>query len=212
MKAIIVADLHTQDERQIISPDDIKSCDFIISVGDITGTKRRSAKSFGPRLNFDFGLPIIGVLGNHENWELVRTEKYRLVNTHLKVLNYKGLNFAGVGGVIAKRPRRIYHNNVNAITDWMRTLIKRKIKIDVFVMHEPPLGCFDFVRGSHRGVPEYKELLQKIAPKYLFVGHMHTYRGIINWVCGTTVVNSGVAFRGQYAILDFDKNKIKLVP
>ena len=209
MKAIVLADLHTFDEKTIVDQVHFDECQFIISVGDLTDTKRRINETLGTRRDFKFSLPVIGVLGNHENWEVIRKGRYGLRNVHKKVLKYKGLNFSGIGGVIAQRPRRIYHNDLEDICKWLKRLIKKGTEIDVFVVHESPYNCFDLVRGKHRGVKEYKELLVELAPRWIFTGHMHTYRGLINWPCGTNVVNPGVGFKGEYAIFDISKNKIR---
>lgn len=212
MKALVLADLHTRDELKFIDPRHLKECECIILVGDTTASKRYEHPDLGTRKDFNFVLPTIGVLGNHENWELIKAGNYGLRNVHKQIMQYKGLKFAGVGGVIAQRPRRIYHNSLPDIVTWMNSLIKRKKKIDIFIIHEPPVGCFDYIRGRNRGVQEYRGCLEKLRPKYIFVAHMHTYRGMISWNADTMVINSGVGIRGEYAVLDTKKDKINFYP
>ena len=49
MKALVLADLHTLDETKIVEKEHFDECDFIISVGDITNTKRRKGNYWSLR-------------------------------------------------------------------------------------------------------------------------------------------------------------------
>lgn len=49
--------------------------------------------------------------------------------------------------------------------------------LDILILHGPPYGYGDLVRGIHQGSPSLSEEIKKKCPKLVFFGHIHENNG-----------------------------------
>ncbi|VVB82801.1 3',5'-cyclic adenosine monophosphate phosphodiesterase CpdA [uncultured archaeon] len=76
----------------------------------------------------------------------------------------------------------------------------------ILITHNPPYGVVDKAwNGEHVGSKILLNAIKKYQPKYVFCGHIHEAKGRAK-IGETIIYNLGC--RGDYIILDTDKNKI----
>jgi len=77
---------------------------------------------------------------------------------------------------------------------------------EIVLSHTPPHAtALDLTyRNQHVGSTAVREFIDKAEPMLVLCGHIHEARGQ-EQIGATTVVNCGVAARGQYALVDLSK-------
>jgi Icc-related predicted phosphoesterase len=71
----------------------------------------------------------------------------------------------------------------------------------IFIFHSPPVSNLDLEDGMHRGAPFVNEIIEAVAPSFLFCGHVPKALGA-EVIGDTLVVNPGSLALGQYALVD----------
>ncbi|MCD6085267.1 MAG: hypothetical protein J7J20_07000 [Desulfurococcales archaeon] len=100
---------------------------------------------------------------------------------------------AGIGGLD-------YYQNVARLDKILST--SNNLKIDILVIHHPPLGCLDLIEplGLRAGLRTIRNLIVKLKPTIVLTGHLRN-KGIC-YIEGSLVVNPGPADEGNYAVLE----------
>ncbi len=96
---------------------------------------------------------------------------------------------------------------------------KNRNREKIFVLHYPPYGVFDIIKGEWKGNPMrgkssgvkfYTEAIKKYQPRLVVCGHMHEYQGVKK-IGNTIVLNPGDAEKGKYAVVEWPSLKVKIV-
>ena len=110
--------------------------------------------------------PIIGVAGNHDDWDT--PEKGGAENIHTKTVNYLGYTFAGLSGSakykVSKAPMLTQDESIE--------LCRRIGKADIFLSHD----CMFYLLGkdtAHEGLMGIDRYIMKNHPKLNLCGHHH---------------------------------------
>ncbi len=160
-------------------------------------------------------LPLVGIPGNHEDFELVeRLEAgtlelpgFRLLAPgdvqQLEVAG-RALRVVGLGRIappeLSERYRRrpkYFHLDSLEVT----ALAGEAVRPDILLLHDPPGLCQVGRRGSF-GSAELTEVILHLRPRLVLAGHMHfEYRSDIG---GIPVVGLGYGSKGRYAVIGPD--------
>jgi uncharacterized protein len=147
--------------------------ELVISCGDM------------PPVYLDFitsvlNVPLFYVRGNHDERYLEETPGGE--DLHGRVINYRGLTFAGLEGSIRYNEGPIQY----ADSDMLRVVLGmgpqlklRQLRfghgVDVLVTHAPAKGIHDRSDLPHRGFGAFLRFMDWYRPRYMIHGHVHTY-------------------------------------
>ena len=131
--------------------------------------------------------PLFYVPGNHDpvySSENRRSYAEGGLNIDRKVVFYKGLLIAGLGGSILYRPdgvnqytqREMYLRVFSLLPALLYQRFFRGRKLDVLITHSPPFGIHDDDTLAHEGLKALNWLVKWAQPGYLFHGHTHFHR------------------------------------
>ena len=147
--------------------------DIIVSCGDL------------PSAYLDFistitSVPLFYVRGNHD--EHYDEKPPGGVNLHGRIVNYRGLTFAGLEGCIKYNKGSIQYTQSDmhlqvirmAPKIWMNRFRQGK-GIDLFVAHSPARHIHDAEDYSHQGFYGFLNFMKWYRPKYMLHGHVHTW-------------------------------------
>lgn len=143
-----------------------------------------------------------------------------------KVRNYNRNSFLGFGGYLDAKAnaksrdvewqKRVDKRDKRAEKK-MNSLVKKLRKKSIFIFHYPPKGIFDIIRdkknpfsGGSTGIDFFRKAIIKKKPFLVLCGHMHEYQGSKK-LGSSVVVNPGEASKGEFAIIEIDKGKVKNV-
>lgn len=143
LKILVIADTHnclTEEELEG------KAADVCLLLGDLSGRDMRIIKR-----NIKT-MPIYGVLGNHDDWDLYET--YGVENIHGNAVEVRGVKIAGLQGSI-----RYKSTDCPLYTDEESSQIAEAMSTaDILISHDSPKnlhGEWDFVHSGLQGVTDY---------------------------------------------------------
>jgi hypothetical protein len=164
--------------------------DVLVCAGDVS--------FFGSGLslilkNFDSGIPLIIVPGNHETNSQLNSFKEKFMhNIHQKSLKIESVLFLGCGGssfTPFNTPFEMSEKQFAASISKLKTE-DHKLKI-ILVTHEPPYKTkLDFL-GEHFGSKSIRKFIEKHQPDYCICGHFHECEGLNDKIGRTIVINPG---------------------
>lgn len=175
----------------------IPNVDLIIGCGDLP-------KYYLDFLGSTYNLRTLFVPGNHDDYT-ARKDKYEDVggdNIDGKVIQYKGLMIAGMGGSI--RYSQFSPNQYGQAEMAMkaRSLLARvmlrkilyKRELDLFITHSPPFGTHDDPSDpAHIGFKVFNEFLRIAKPRTMLHGHTifynHNVKNHITLKYQTQIIN-----------------------
>ncbi len=211
MKILVLSDIHgniSMVEKIVETVNQIvDKVDLIIISGDIT--------HFG---GLDETLNILKVLNGLEseriffipgNCDSPALDKFKndtqTFNIHMKVLEYLGYVFLGLGGS-SKTPFNTLYEFTEETIEFMLNKLSLKIKDTsklITVTHDPPYNTKIDVnkRGVHVGSRKIREFILNKKPVIHISGHIHESRGrdLLN---KTILVNPGSASSGHYSFIE----------
>jgi len=183
------------------------SVDLVVFGGDLTNfhslDKAVEILKYAREL---FGKEIFFVPGNCDDPKLLEWGgESGITPLHMKVIEFAGLNFAGVGGSNITPFNTYIEFNEKEIREMVKHFVEKNI--DVFVSHIPPQNTkMDRVyMGHHVGSSELKKFIETNQPRLVLTGHIHEGQGV-DKVKKTTLVNPGPASSGRYALIKIGKN------
>lgn len=134
-----------------------------------------------------------------------------LIPIHRSSFIVGNVGFVGMGGMVARNPRRIgdptryYHSDEDlyrTLTDLLHSI--RDLERRVVVVHQPPRGVRDrLYNGELSGSLGLRRVIEEHQPDLVICGHIHEDRGASD-LGGTLVVNVGEARMGHAALIDLD--------
>ena len=119
------------------------------------------------------------------------------------------VGFLGMGGMVAKDPRRLgdparyYHHDIEVyetLAAAYQDIIDARIKI--VVVHQPPRGAQDTLyNGESSGSVSLRRFVEEYQPDLLLCGHIHEARGV-GFIGTTRIVNVGELRQGFAALIE----------
>lgn len=186
VRVLVVADVEHKYLYDWFDKKNFKGVELIISCGDL----KASYLSF---LVTMLSAPLLYIHGNHDS-PYLKSPPEGCENIDGKLVQFKGLNILGLGGVRSQRKidfhyserrmkRRIFRQKLN---------LHRSSGLDILVSHAPAAGLGDG-EAYHAGFDCFRDLLDKEEPAYFFHGHQHLcYSANANRIQkykNTTIVN-----------------------
>ncbi len=213
MKVLVGSDYHCDSGLQQQALDAMAGVDWYVNCGDFcswagrqpeagqTGFHPRGAEELGQLQAFwqqidAVGTPWLFVPGNHEPPAKTLEELFAqsdlshgtLVSTiqmmqigHLQALIVPLTPPCGWCWSLSRDRLKELQETYNNVT------------VDLLITHAPPKGTLDEGGKWYRGkIPTLAPLVQQLAPKYYFCGHMHLDGGKSEVKDGTTYVNAAL--------------------
>jgi hypothetical protein len=189
MKVFIFSDIHgdVRAAERVLS----QGADVYICAGDLSTFGRgldKCAEALNPLAERLWLLP-----GNHETHDQTRAlcERFGFVDFHKQVRQLGSTQWAGLG-----------YSNItpfNTPGEYSEQEIAKAleafdhIKPLHLVVHFPPQGTKldEFAPGRHAGSPALRKWIERVAPAYLFCGHIHEAAGQSDCVGVTQCFNVG---------------------
>ena len=149
LRILGLADLHDHIERL----DELKDidADLIVFCGDLhNGSHRKEAMPVAAALA-RLGPPVLIVPGNMDPRDVVPDlwSEAGFIMLHQTIFLHEDYGFLGLGGMVAKDPRRLggparyYHRDKRYIGFWLQRTEYIGIKCKIIVVHRPPQGAQD---------------------------------------------------------------------
>lgn len=147
--------------------------DLLISCGDVSDPViLEAAEAYQcPR--------ILAVKGNHD---FPAPFPPPIIDLHLHVETYGGMQVGGINGSWRYKPRGHYLYEQAEATG----LLKEFPPVDIFVSHNSPRGIHDKEDGIHPGFDALNAYVQSAKPRLLIHGHQH--RNVAPPCAGTKVL------------------------
>ncbi|QDV64115.1 Calcineurin-like phosphoesterase superfamily domain protein [Crateriforma conspicua] len=191
LKILCFSDLHRNQDaaRQLVRmADDV---DFVVGAGDFANRHEGLADTLDILAAID--RPAVLVPGNGEtvdelaaaaaNWKSARV-------LHGNGCEIDGVSFWGVGGGIPVTPFGDWSYDFDE--DQAAEMLGGCGKVDVLVVHSPPLGIVDHdSAGKVRGSASILDCVQRNEPKLVVCGHIHSSWTRRETVGPSTVLNAG---------------------
>ena len=212
LRILGLADLHDCTERL----EGLKNlnCDLIAFCGDLhNGSSQERARPAAMALAC-LGPPVLIVPGNMDHRDVVPQlwEEAGFILLHQSSFRYKEYGFLGLGGMIAKDPRKLgdpnryYHRDeeVYSLLDkaYQEVLDARR---KIVIVHQPPRGAQDLLyNGERSGSLQLRRFIEDRQPDLVLCGHIHEDRGECR-IGSALVVNVGELRRGYAAVIDMDE-------
>ncbi len=109
---------------------------------------------------------VFAVKGNHD---LPSPFPAPIIDLHLRVHEFSGLQFGGLNGSWKYKPRGHFLYEQSEVTGFLQTFPP----VDIFVSHNSPRSIHDKDDGIHPGFDGLLEYIQKHRPRLLIHGHQH---------------------------------------
>jgi Icc-related predicted phosphoesterase len=207
LRILGLADLHDRIE-ELDRLKDIDA-DLIVFCGDLHNASSKIAARPAALALAGLGLPVLTVPGNMDHRDVVPDlwDEAGLRMIHRSSFCLGDIGFLGMGGMVAKDPRRLgdparhYHNDIEVyetLAAAYQKIIDARIKI--VVVHQPPRGAQDTLyNGESSGSVSLRRFVEEYQPALLLCGHIHEARGM-SFIGTTRIVNVGELRQG-FAVL-----------
>jgi uncharacterized protein len=208
LRILGLADLHDQIERL----DELKDtdADLIVFCGDLhNGSHRKEAAPVASALA-RLGPPVLIVPGNMDHKDVVPDlwSEAGFIMLHQTIFQHGDYGFLGLGGMVARDPRRLgdpgryYHRDEEVYRILAAAYAKISgTKCKIVVVHQPPRGAQDrLYNGESSGSVSLRRFVEEYQPDLLLCGHIHEDRGECS-IGSTRIVNVGELRRGFAALI-----------
>jgi Icc-related predicted phosphoesterase len=208
LKILGLADLHDHIEKL----EGLKSidADLIVFCGDLhNGSHRDEAMPVAAALA-RLGPPVLIVPGNMDHKDVVPTlwKEAGFVMLHQTFFRHGDCGFLGLGGMVAKDPRRSrdsarYYHRDEEVYQALATAYPQisGAKCKIVVVHQPPWRAQDTLyNGQSSGSVCLRRFVEEYQPDLLLCGHIHEDRGESR-IGSTRIVNVGELRRGFAALI-----------
>jgi Icc-related predicted phosphoesterase len=207
LRILGLADLHDRidmlDRLRGIGADLIVFCGDLHNASSKTGARPAAFALAG------LGLPVLIVPGNMDHRDVAPDlwDEAGLRMLHRSSFCFDDLGFLGMGGMVAKDPRRLgdparYYNNDIEVYEILAAVYQNIIdaRIKIVVVHQPPRGAQDTLyNGESSGSTGLRRFVEEYQPDLLLCGHIHEARGV-GFIGVTRIVNVGELRQG-FAVL-----------
>ncbi|OPX73781.1 MAG: Calcineurin-like phosphoesterase superfamily domain protein [Methanosaeta sp. PtaB.Bin005] len=159
------------------------------------------------------GPPVLIVPGNMDHRDVVPDlwEKAGFIVLHRSSFRHKEYGFLGMGGMIARDPRRLgdpnrYYHRDDEVYSVLEKAYQEVAgtRAKIVIVHQPPRGACDILyNGERSGSSELRRFIENYQPDLVLCGHIHEDRGECH-IGSTLVVNVGELRRGYGAVIDLN--------
>jgi len=204
-----LADLHDRIEML----DRVKEigADLIAFCGDLHNAGSRETALPAAYALASLGPPVLIVPGNMDRRDFVPDlwMQAGLRMLHRSSFCCEDLGFLGMGGIVAKDPRRLedparYFHRDDEVYETLAAAYQdvSYARMKVVVVHQPPRGAQDTLyNGESSGSVSLRRFVQEYQPDLLLCGHIHEARGE-SFIGSTRIVNVGELRRGYASIIE----------
>ena len=204
-----LADLH--DRIEMLDPLKEFDADLIVFCGDLHNAGNRETASPAAHALASLGPPVLIVPGNMDPRDFVPDlwNEAGLRMLHLTSFCLEDVGFLGMGGMIAKSPRRLgnparYYHRDDEVYGTLAAAYPNVsgTRCKIVVVHQPPWGAQDTLyNGESSGSVSLRCFVQEYQPDLLLCGHIHEARGE-SFIGSTRIVNVGELQRGFAALIE----------
>ncbi|MCX6818425.1 MAG: metallophosphoesterase [Candidatus Aenigmarchaeota archaeon] len=160
MKILAISDY---DPETIEIPD--KAIDLIITCGDINF---QAYQSLVRKTDLE-KVPVFGVAGNHDYYELDCNDLLRVRNIHLTKTEFNGYTFGGFEGSVKYKKGKHQYTDEEVLE-----LMQDFPRVDIFIAHHPPKGIHDNPNERiYTGFAAFSKYIDEKKPDYFIHGHVH---------------------------------------
>jgi len=185
--------------------------DLIVFCGDLHNASGKMAARPAIHALACLGPPVLIVPGNMDHRDVVPDlwDEAGLRMLHRSSYCYATYGFLGMGGMVAKDPRRLgdparyYHNDIEVyetLAAAYQDIIDARIKI--IIVHQPPWGAQDTLyNGESSGSIGLRRFVEEYQPDLLLCGHIHEARGV-SFIGPSRIVNVGELRQGHAVLIE----------
>lgn len=166
MKILVVSDIESTYIWDFFDKANFKDIECVISCGDL----KASYLSF---LVTMLAVPVFYVHGNHDK-QYLKTPPEGCDCIEDKVIKFRGLKIAGLGGSIEYRGGPFQYKEAQMQKRVKKLIRHSKEDIDIFVSHAPAFGLGDDPTSQcHIGFQCFHQIYDSLKPKIHLYGHNH---------------------------------------
>lgn len=199
MKALLISDLHGDQNFLHVLKDILQNYDLILCTGDLT--------NFGTPTDYPNKLKeIVGktkflwISGNNDIGQQYQYSLDPLLNIDGKIVEYKGIKFSGIGGSSSNYEGQNFGPSIiNG---------EQNISDTILLTHIPPSRALKYSINDYACQNGQHKL--KNAPKAHLCGHLHHLVGTA-CIGNTKVIKIGAVVNGCYAELDLNSLEVKYI-
>ena len=191
MKILLVADEESPYLWDYYQPGRLSGIDLILACGDLKQEYLEFLVTMGRA-------PLFYVPGNHDKG-YINYPPEGCVSVDNRVMNYKGLRIAGLGGCMRYNLGHYQYTDQEMFRRAGKLDFKIRMAggVDILLTHAAPRGYGDAEDNAHLGFKAFLSLMDRHHPQYLVHGHVHPRYGfqIPRSVCyGDTTVFNAVGY------------------
>ena len=140
---------------------------------------------------------------------LNKLQKYKNNNIDKKIVEIRGYKFCGLGGALRTEFNKSFVDQNLWDENEAKEILKKFPEKCILVTHSPPKFLLDkTIFGKNDGSIEILRFIKHKKPKFVFCGHIHEQRGILNFR-DTIIINPG--YYGMfYTIVEIKNKKIEI--
>lgn len=213
---LALADLHDRVEMLDRLKDIVEGIKphLIVFCGDLHNASDREAARPAALALAGLGPKVLIVPGNMDHRDTVPDlwQEAGLIMLHRACFRFGPAAFLGMGGMVAKDPRRLsdparfYHRD-EEVNEQLSALYPQAdgAACRIVVVHQPPRGVQDTLyNGESSGSVSLRCFVEERQPDLLLCGHIHEARGE-GRIGRTRVVNAGELRRGYGAVVEIGR-------
>lgn len=189
MKILAFSDLHLARSRAAALVEASVEADLVIGAGDFCNM--RAGLDQAMTLLAGIKCPFVAVPGNAESTDELRAAAGGEIEVlHGQTAHVDGLDIFGIGYGIPVTPFGAWSCDMSEAQ--AEAMLENCDHADIIVSHSPPKGIADETSsGLSVGSTALRDAIVRIAPKYLFCGHIHDSWGKTGMIGRTQIHNLG---------------------
>ncbi|MEM5871421.1 MAG: metallophosphoesterase family protein [Candidatus Aenigmatarchaeota archaeon] len=190
MKVLCVSDYHKKEDvaKNVENIAKKENVDAIINCGDFL------SESFAKNVLDKTKFRTFVVRGNWD--DKISTDNKKVSILVNEVVKYKDFYFLGINW-----------GHYEEIKKLAKGIDRKKL---IVISHDPPFGILDLTfYGSNAGMPELREIIEKIKPSLHVFGHIHESAGFLKHK-GTLYVNAALPEFRKAILVKLPEHRVKI--